>query len=389
MAWVRRVLVAAATLAAAGVLLWASYQVASGKTTPPQYTRASAERALKSLRAAHGDRWAPNASRNAERAMRAAQAEFRRQEASTFFFTRNFDEARRMYAAAEDVALQAVRVARDERERARLAAERAIEQAGEEVEIADGVAETVHIGAYERMLLQKSRLAIAEARILCDAEQFAVAGQRAELAALQAGRVTDRAARVAARFTDPGSLRRWRRMIEETVDWSRQGNRTAVVVAKESHRMTLYDSGRAVRTYPVDLGYNSVRDKQHAGDNATPEGRYLITAKKGHGSSRYYKALLLNYPNDEDRAQFQRLRTNGDLPRWASPGGLIEIHGEGGRGKDWTNGCVALSNHDMDELFTRVGVGTPVTIVGADGAGGAFSGVARIRNITGRARPDS
>jgi len=77
----------------------------------------------------------------------------------------------------------------------------------------------------------------------------------------------------------------------------------------------------------------------------------------------------LNYPNDEDRAQFASLRRQGRIPSNASLGGLIEIHGEGGRGKDWTKGCVALANNDMDDLFRRAAVGTPVTIVGGDGRG--------------------
>ena len=85
--------------------------------------------------------------------------------------------------------------------------------------------------------------------------------------------------------------------------------------------------------------------------------------------SNYYKALALNYPNDEDRAEFDRLRRAGRIPRGTSLGGLIEIHGEGGRGRDWTKGCVALANQDMDDLFRRIGVGTPVTIVGGDGQG--------------------
>ena len=150
-----------------------------------------------------------------------------------------------------------------------------------------------------------------------------------------------------------------------------------MVVYKENHRLTLYNGGRAVKSYQVDLGYNAIRDKLHAGDAATPEGRYRITAKKGPGNSTYYKALLLNYPNDEDRAQFERARRAGQIPRWARVGGLIEIHGDGGRGKDWTKGCVALSNNDIDDLFSRVGVGTPVTIVGGDGNGGAFTELVR------------
>ena len=92
---------------------------------------------------------------------------------------------------------------------------------------------------------------------------------------------------------------------------------------------------------------------------ASPEGRYRITHELQR--SRYYKALRLDYPNDEDRSRYREARRRGLVK--ASIGGLIEIHGEGGRGEDWTMGCVALANSDMDHLMRQVGVGTPVTIV--------------------------
>ena len=73
---------------------------------------------------------------------------------------------------------------------------------------------------------------------------------------------------------------------------------------------------------------------------------------------------MINYPNDEDRKNFLEARQKGWIPRRSRLGGLIEIHGEGGRKEDWTLGCVALRNPDMDRLFEQVQVGTPVTIVG-------------------------
>ena len=117
----------------------------------------------------------------------------------------------------------------------------------------------------------------------------------------------------------------------------------------------------------MDLGFNWIADKSRAGDGATPEGRYRIVSRTT--ASAYYRALLLDYPNADDRAEFARARRSGDVPRSAGIGGLIEIHGEGGRGRDWTKGCVALANPDMADLFARVSVGTPVTIVGSDDFG--------------------
>jgi murein L,D-transpeptidase YafK len=83
------------------------------------------------------------------------------------------------------------------------------------------------------------------------------------------------------------------------------------------------------------------------------------------GQTRYYRAFMLDYPNDEDRARFRRLQRSGRISSRQRIGSLIEIHGEGGRNADWTEGCVALYNHEMDALLPHVEVGTPVTIVGA------------------------
>jgi L,D-peptidoglycan transpeptidase YkuD (ErfK/YbiS/YcfS/YnhG family) len=179
--------------------------------------------------------------------------------------------------------------------------------------------------------------------------------------------VSGNAVEAAARYADASLVARWRRMVSETAEWSRTTRSPAIVVLKENHRVDLYDDGHVVRSYNADMGYRSVNDKARSGDAATPEGRYRITAKKP--GSTYYKALALDYPNAEDRAEFDRLKRSGRIPRGASLGGLIEIHGEGGRGKDWTKGCVALANQDMDDLFRRAGVGTPVTIVGGNGQG--------------------
>jgi hypothetical protein len=71
------------------------------------------------------------------------------------------------------------------------------------------------------------------------------------------------------------------------------------------------------------------------------------------------------------------MRRRGEIPTGVGPGSLIEIHGEGGRQQDWTKGCVAVSNDHMDQLFPRVRVGTPVTIVGGRGEGGVFSKIVR------------
>lgn len=155
----------------------------------------------------------------------------------------------------------------------------------------------------------------------------------------------------------------WRRWVRETVKRSRSGGGYAVIVDKSRHTAWLIHGGEVKETFACDLGHNPSRQKRFAGDGATPEGTYRVSAVKGNGSSKYYKALLLDYPNPDDRARFARDKSRGLISKSARIGGLIEIHGHGGTGRDWTNGCVALSNGDMDVLMRHAKKGTTVTIV--------------------------
>ena len=161
---------------------------------------------------------------------------------------------------------------------------------------------------------------------------------------------------------EPEKLQLWRRWVRETVEESRINGTYAVIIDKSAHKTYLVGNGHIIRTYKCDLGRNPGHQKMLSGDGATPEGRYQITQVR-HRGSKYYKALPINYPNDEDRARFERNKKQGFLSRRARIGGYIEIHGSGGRNEDWTEGCVALSNDQMDEIMKYTTVGTPVTIV--------------------------
>lgn len=365
------VLVLGASLAGAAL-----FPVFSGRTEAPTWSRAAAERALDAARKVHASRWAPAALLRAESATRAALAETRRQEVR-FLLLRDFRAARASLLLAEEKSKAAASEAARRREEARAKADEAIADAGDRLGTADGFADAMHLGRFQRSVLQRAKVALAEAKILHGRDEFETAAERAKAASASADLVGDTAADAMARFGDSRLVRHWKQMTEDTIRWSRLTGEDAIVVYKDEHRLTLYSGGRPIKSYRAELGYNSIRDKLHAGDAATPEGRYRITAKRGPSQTTYYKALLLNYPNDEDRAAFERARRAGRLPRWARLGGLIEIHGEGGKGKDWTKGCVALRNAEMDDLFGRVGVGTPVTIVGGDGGGGTYTELVR------------
>lgn len=134
-----------------------------------------------------------------------------------------------------------------------------------------------------------------------------------------------------------------------------------VVVKKGKRKLHLYRDCRLVKTFPIDLGENPKGAKLHQGDMRTPEGLYRVVEKKDRGQTKYYLALLLDYPNDQDRVRYEAALKKGKISPEAGIGGLIEIHGEG-RGQDWTQGCVALFNNHMTELFLHIPQGTPVWI---------------------------
>jgi murein L,D-transpeptidase YafK len=135
----------------------------------------------------------------------------------------------------------------------------------------------------------------------------------------------------------------------------------SIVIEKKARRLTLYHLGRPIRSYLVALGKQPVGDKLSAGDLRTPEGLFSIEAR--NPNSQYHLSLRISYPDAAHRARAEALGV--------SPGGDIMIHGlPNGRGKvgafhrtfDWTNGCVALTDEEMEEIWNAVPIGTPVQI---------------------------
>ena len=167
------------------------------------------------------------------------------------------------------------------------------------------------------------------------------------------------------RYASPDRVAQWQKMARETIEWSKTHRTSAIIVSKAERTLTLYRSGQKVLSYPVRLGFNGIKEKRYQGDGATPEGRYRVAGKRGRGQTQYYRALLLDYPNQEDRRRFLNDRKKGNIPAFRDIGGQIEIHGVDNELMAQTLGCVMLENPQMAVLFERVDNGTPVTIVGA------------------------
>ena len=346
----------------------------TGRARPPSVARESAVAAFEAASRGPASRWAPEALRAADDALRDALLQWSRQ-ASRLLPLRDFRPVAGSLAGAEALAREAGRLGEELRDEGRAAADDAVRAARAVEAHAEALVAVTALPRAERVHLQRARLLVREAEALLRVGEIEAARARADLSRGELREALGPALEAAERYTSHREVDTWRRWIDETRAWSRATGQNAVIVLKEKNTLVLVSKGAVARTYGAEVGANALGVKQRQGDRATPEGRYRIVAKKDHGRSRYYRALLLDYPNAADRARFTAAQRRGEIPRGERIGGLIEIHGEGGRGQNWTEGCIALSNADIDDLYRRVDVGTPVTIVGGDGRDGAFSGL--------------
>ena len=134
-----------------------------------------------------------------------------------------------------------------------------------------------------------------------------------------------------------------------------------VVVIKSERTLQLMNQGKVIKTYKVALGGNPKGPKTQQGDHKTPEGIYVLDSRNAH--SQFHKSLHISYPNARDRAA---ARAKG-----VSPGGDVFVHGlPNGYGfvgashrlKDWTDGCIAVTNEEIEEIWNAMADGTPIEI---------------------------
>lgn len=135
----------------------------------------------------------------------------------------------------------------------------------------------------------------------------------------------------------------------------------AMIVYKSKHQLLAFSKGKLIKTYMISLGRNPVGAKEYEGDQKTPEGTYSIHDK--NPNSGWHKNLGISYPNQNDMAKAKRLGK--------PTGGDIKIHGlKNGKGyigkfhhwQDWTLGCIAVTNAEIDELYAAVSVGCTIEI---------------------------
>lgn len=130
---------------------------------------------------------------------------------------------------------------------------------------------------------------------------------------------------------------------------------TSVVVYKERRRLYLMHENEVLRDFGFELGFAPVGHKQYEGDGRTPEGAYMIDRR--NPNSAFYLSIGISYPNNQDRAAAAALGR--------PPGGDIFIHGTPRakrRDTDWTAGCIAVTDREMEDIYAMVRDGTPIFI---------------------------
>jgi murein L,D-transpeptidase YafK len=134
-----------------------------------------------------------------------------------------------------------------------------------------------------------------------------------------------------------------------------------ILIIKSTHTLSLLNGTQVLKSYKVVLGSQAIGAKDRQGDHKTPEDTYFVDSKLDH--SQFHHALHLSYRSVADREHAKKLGV--------SPGGDVEIHGlpdkyawlgSQHRHTDWTDGCIALTHAEIDEIFPLIPVGTPVEI---------------------------
>lgn len=134
-----------------------------------------------------------------------------------------------------------------------------------------------------------------------------------------------------------------------------------VIVTKKERTLTLMNGDKVLKVYKVALGGNPVGPKQREGDHRTPEGTYVLDRR--NPKSKYYRSIHISYPNDEDRERAHKLGVppGGDVMVHGLPNGFGWL-GATHREQDWTDGCIAVTDQEIDEIWNAVPDGTPIEI---------------------------
>lgn len=338
-------------------LKWHKQKVASENTANALRT---ASEAISNARLRHAFVYASSLFNESEDMYQKAMQLWRK-ENERWYFVRDYDQVIAMAANAEKKVNLAIKKAGEHRDRYQKDFEKLAEQLSAKIKDFESYYSFLPLPEDVRNKFVKGRILFSESQRSGDKGEFSKAYNKAEDASNLISQAYDFGKKKLNNYFK--SYKDWEKLNKEALQLSQ--SRRVIMVDKIARKCYVYKNGKTTHTFTAELGKNWVGDKNKQGDKSTPEGKYHITKKLKGSQTIYYKALLINYPNEEDKARFNTNKANGVIPKTAQIGGLIEIHGGGGKGTDWTDGCVALTDKDMDKIYPLADVGTPVFIVGS------------------------
>ncbi len=329
---------------------------------PPVEAMEDARIAISEAASSNADTYSSNLYREAKTLYDSGMRFWRKQN-SRFIYFRNYDTVAYLAKQSQKKAFQAAKISRNNASDLAVTLKQTIDTLTRLVRRINQLFPAYPLSSEVRKNIARGEILLNESKVAYDKGEF-----------IQARRKLNESDRLLTSSYEIGttSLKAyfnryplWKKWADNTIRESRQKQAYSIIIDKYSRKCHVYYGGVKKFEYTVELGRNWVGDKRVKGDKATPEGMYKIIRKFGSNKTKYHKALLIDYPNETDLEEFKQEIAKGTLPRSAKIGSLIEIHGDGGRGIDWTEGCVALTNDEIDELYKVAREGTPVTIVGS------------------------
>jgi len=332
------------------------------KEDPPVGEIKNAREKLSEAKAVHAQKYAKNLFNNACVAYDSAMY-YWNVENNRFFLFRKYDKVRSFAIQSERFSKSSIGQANSNSKSLNREIEQKIQKIQKKINIFHANFHNIPQADEIRKQFNKGKILFGEAKLAFQKSDLNKAQQKIDLSSTLIEKSYTNANNILVNYFT--NFPKWQRLVNIAIEQSKTSGSYCIIIDKFARECKLYSKGILKESFDADLGKNWIGSKNQQGDYMTPEGIYRVIDKKENGRSRYYKALLINYPNDEDKERFSQNKKNGSISSRKKIGDLVEIHGNGGQGADWTQGCIALANSDIDILYSKCNVGTTVTIVGS------------------------
>jgi L,D-peptidoglycan transpeptidase YkuD (ErfK/YbiS/YcfS/YnhG family) len=329
---------------------------------PPTEASAKALEALAYAKSESANKYATAKVKKAELVHSQAMREWDYQN-KKYFFSRNFDRVEKLMIEAESLALEASGEATNRKVSAKGLIEKKLKTTLQELELFEKKFKILPLSSQTFSSFSKSKMLYTEALGKFKEKDYHEAEKAIKESETQITKINKIARNKLTDYYRDFPI--WKRNARRAREMSRNGQ-IVILVNKFESTCYVLKSEKVIAEYKSEFGTNWMGDKRFMGDHATPEGIYKVVKMKSGSKTRYYKSLTINYPNDDDEAAFNAMKKSGSISKKSKIGSLIQIHGFGGKGVHWTQGCIALENKDMDKIYNIARINTPVVIIGSE-----------------------